>query len=254
MTAFDDYADRYDQVAFHRTDTGVLTMRLHTGDGPTVWSLATYNDVLPALRDVAADPDNEVVILTGTGDAFVAGADTSGAGTGPVLPSGFDPFYFAGSRLGSALLDIEAPIIAALNGPHRIHTELSLLADIVLAAENASWHDAGHLPAGIVPGDGAQVVWQELLGPVRANYFFWTQQTITAEEAKVLGLCNEVLPVDQLLARAHTLADQLLALPRLTRRYTHALLAARWRSLLRESTVYGMALEGLSLVDATARP
>jgi enoyl-CoA hydratase/carnithine racemase len=58
-------------------------------------------------------------------------------------------------------LDVEAPMIAAVNGPALIHAELALLCDIVLASETAVFQDLPHFPSGLVPGDGVHVVFPE---------------------------------------------------------------------------------------------
>jgi len=100
-----------------------------------------------------------------------------------------------------------------------------------------------------VPGDGVQVLWPLVLGPIRGSYFLWTAQTLSAREAQDLGVVNEVLPSDCLQARADEVARQLLALPPLTRRYTRAALGHRIRRLLHEGVGYGLALEGISAQD-----
>ena len=144
-------------------------------------------------------------------------------------------------------------MIAAINGPVRIHTDVPLLCDVVLASEKTEFFDKGHLPSGIVPGDGTQVIWEELLGPIRSSYFLMMQNTLGAREALQLGVVNEVLTPDELLPRARSIAGELAELPDLTLRYTRATLNARRRGVYREQTWAGMAVEGLSAVDAFGR-
>jgi enoyl-CoA hydratase/carnithine racemase len=57
------------------------------------------------------------------------------------------------------LLDIEVPVIAAVNGPALIHAEIPVLSDIVICSEKAEFQDAPHFANGVVPGDGVHVVW-----------------------------------------------------------------------------------------------
>jgi enoyl-CoA hydratase/carnithine racemase len=92
------------------------------------------------------------------------------------------------------LLEIEAPLIAAVNGPATVHSEYVLLADITVASEDAVFADKPHLGFGIVPGDGIQVIYEELLGVNRARYFALTQQRLETGEAQALGFVNEVVP------------------------------------------------------------
>src|SRR5208282_1965159 len=100
------------------------------------------------------------------------------------------------------LLDIEVPIVAAVNGPALVHAEIPVLSDIVIAAESAEFQDAPHFPNGIVPGDGVHVVWPLVLGTNRGRYFLLTGQKLSAREAQTLGVVSEVVSRDKLLARA----------------------------------------------------
>jgi enoyl-CoA hydratase/carnithine racemase len=62
------------------------------------------------------------------------------------------------------VLDIDVPMISAVNGPCNMHSEVPLLGDIVLASEDAYFQDASHFPRGQVPGDGQHVIWSFLAG------------------------------------------------------------------------------------------
>src|ERR1700692_2470872 len=104
------------------------------------------------------------------------------------------------------ILDIEAPLIAAVNGPVRLHSEYVLLADIVLATPSTVFQDKPHFDFGIVPGDGVNLLWPEVFGSVRGSYFILTRQELDAETAKSWGAVNEVVAADRLLARAHEIA------------------------------------------------
>jgi enoyl-CoA hydratase/carnithine racemase len=94
-----------------------------------------------------------------------------------------------------------------------------------------------------VPGDGAHVVWPMLLGPSRARYFLLTGERIGAEEAKRLGFVHEILPREQLMARAHELALQITAGPQLAVRMTRQLLTQDLRRRMHADLPFGMAAE-----------
>ncbi len=246
-----DYFDKYSTIAFDRTDEGVLTIRFHSDDGPVVYASAHHNDWVNSFYDISADRDNKVVIITGTGDEFVAREEWD-------LPANkvvhWDQIYWEGKRLLQNLLNIEVPVIGAVNGPATVHAEIALLSDITLASDNATFQDAPHVAGGVVCGDGVQIVWQEFLGMNRGKYFLMTGQTLSAREALELGVVNEVVPRDQLMARAHEHAQKLLALPEMTRRYSRVVLNHRMKRLLHEGLGYGLALEGMGIMSQYDEP
>jgi enoyl-CoA hydratase/carnithine racemase len=242
-THLDDYAQRYAHVALRRED-GVLEMRLHSDGGPLLWGAAPHTELGSCFEDVARDPDNRVVILTGTGDRFCTEVDKSWAGE--MTPAKWDTIYFNGKRLLTNLINIEVPVIAAVNGPARVHSELAVLSDIVLASEEAEFADAPHFRLGTIPGDGVHVVWQNLLGPNRGRYFLLTGERIGAAEARQLGIVGEVLPAAELSARAWDLARKLARQSDTTLRYTRVALTQNLKRQLLEGVGYGLALEGLN--------
>jgi enoyl-CoA hydratase/carnithine racemase len=247
------YFNHYQNLAMERTDSGILTLRLHTDGGPIVFTGQTHRDLPRALAEIGADRDNKIVILTGTGDVFMDEID--GASLGEIFkPGEWDKIYWEGRRVLQRLLEIEAPIIAAVNGPATVHSEYVLLADITIASEDATFSDKPHMGFGIVPGDGIHVIYEELLGVNRARYFALTQQQLEAQEAKELGLVNEVVPKSEVYDRAFAIAEQLAAKPQLFLRYTTVALRQRLLQRLNEGTQLGMALEGLTAADLAYQP
>ena len=144
------------------------------------------------------------------------------------------------------LLNIDAPMISAVNGPATRHSELPLLCDIVLASETACFHDSGHFENGQVPGDGVNIVYPLLLGLNRARYFMLMGQSLSAQEALRLGLVNEVLPPDELLARAWEIAEKLVKHPPLQLKYTRMVLTEELRRRLQEHVGYSLILEAMA--------
>jgi 6-oxocamphor hydrolase len=240
---FDDYAGRYDHVVMSRDDRGILEMRLHTDGGPLVWGAAPHTELGYAFSDVGADRDNRVVIITGTGDRFIGKLDTSWVG--PMSPEKWDVIFAHGKRLLQRLLEIEVPVIGAVNGPATVHAELAVLSDIVIAADHTYFSDAPHFKYGTVPGDGVHVVWPLLLGPNRGRYFLLTGQRLSGAEAQQLGVVNVVLPADQVLPRAHELAAELAQQHEMTLRLTREAVVQPLRRLLLDNIPFGLALEGL---------
>jgi len=250
MTERPGYFDRYQSIAFSRSAAGVVEMRLHTRGGPALWgtSLTSLHAELgQAFLDIARDPANRVLVLTGTGDSFIAAMDREEGFHEPSLAHAWPRIYDEGIALLRNLLDVPFPIIAAVNGPALIHAELAVLSDIVLASETAVFADAAHMP-GAVPGDGVHTVWTMVLGPNRGRYFLLTNEHIGAAEAKALGVVGEVLPAEQLLARAHALAAQLAQSSRETLRFSRSLLTHELRQKLNAQLGSGLAHEALAML------
>jgi enoyl-CoA hydratase/carnithine racemase len=138
-------------------------------------------------------------------------------------------------------------MISAINGPALRHSEVPLLCDIVLAAEDTTFQDSAHFANGLVPGDGMHIVYPLLMGLNRGRYFLLTGQTLTAREAQNIGLVSEVLPRAELLPRAWALAEQLAQRPRLVLRYSRVLLTHQLKRQMHDLLGYGLALEGLGV-------
>jgi len=251
LTNLSEYAEKYQMVRMKRTD-GILQVNLHTDGGPFQWSSAAHQELERAFLDIGRDPDNEVVILTGTGAEFSGPTVEPGKHrmSGVMTPARWDHTYWEGKHLLMNLLNIEVPVISAVNGPATRHAEIAVLGDIVLAADTATFQDSAHCNGGLVPGDGVHVVFPLLLGTNRGRYFLLTGQSLSAQQALDFGLVSEVMPAADLLPRAWMLARQLLLQPRLVRRYARVLLVQDLKRRLHDLLGYGLALEGLAASQA----
>jgi enoyl-CoA hydratase/carnithine racemase len=246
MINFEQYVNKYKHIRMERRD-GILQMQIHTNGETVIWGVDPHEELGYCFSDIGADPENQAVIITGTGEKFIGEIDFGSAVK--ITPRLWDHVYWDAKRLLMNLLDIEVPVIAAVNGPATIHAELAVLSDIVLAPDTAVFQDAPHFSSGLVPGDGVHVVWPLVLGVNRGRYFLLTGQKLSAQEALQLGVVSEVLPKDQLLPRAWDLARQLLKQPPLTRRYARVLLTQQLKKLLLDNLGYGLALEGMGAVE-----
>lgn len=249
---FDDYCNRYETIRFARSADGVLTMTLHTRGGPALWgtSLASLHCELGhACADIARDPENRVIVITGTGDTFCAAMDAEERFPESSLAAMWPRIYQEGIALLENLLALPVPVIGAVNGPALIHAEIAVLSDIVLAAEHAEFADLAHVPGGAVPGDGVHTVWPMLLGPNRGRYFLLTGERIGAEEARRLGVVAEVLPAAELMPRALELAGQLARLPLPVLRNTRAVLTRNLRRRMQDELAYGLGAEAVAMLS-----
>jgi enoyl-CoA hydratase/carnithine racemase len=247
MSRFDAYRESFPNARLTRSETGVLEVALHTDGGKLIFNGHTHEQFVELFHAIGADPENRVVILTGSGDAFMDTITPDGFDF--FSPQGYDKIYREGKKVLMNILDIEAPVIAAVNGPVRLHSEYILLADIVLATPATVFQDHPHFEFGIVPGDGVNLLWPEAIGTIRGRYFILTRQELDAQTAKEWGAVNEVLPPDRLLVRAREIAEGLAKLPPLTTRYTRVALTQKLRRIIDEGVGYGLALEGISAAD-----
>ncbi|MFG1427958.1 enoyl-CoA hydratase/isomerase family protein [Roseixanthobacter glucoisosaccharinicivorans] len=247
MSTFNSYKNSFPNARLTRSESGVLEVALHTDGGKLIFNGHTHEQFVDLFHQIGSDPDNHVVILTGSGDAFMDAISPEGFDF--FSPRGYDKIFREGKKVLMNILDIEVPLIAALNGPVLLHSEYALLADIVLATPETVFQDKPHFDFGIVPGDGVNLLWPEVIGSVRGRYFILTRQVLDARTAKEWGAVNEIVPAESLLSRAHEIAEQLAALPPLTSRYTRIALTQKLRRIVDEGAGYGLALEGISAAE-----
>ncbi len=254
VSKFEDYRDRFRHIAMERSDNGILEMRLHSDGGDLLWGLDAHEDIAAAWDAVARDPENRVVILTGTGDTFIHLGGVYSDNPKWATPEVWKRVHNVGRRLVMSHLDVEVPVIAAVNGHATLHSEQVLLCDIVIAAEHAHFADHAHFHHGVIPGDGIQVIWPHVIGLNRGRYFLLTGQELSAQEAKDFGAVNEVVPADQVLPRARELAEMLAAKPDFALRATRMLLVNELRKLMSDGVNMGLMTEGLGAADFWPEP
>jgi enoyl-CoA hydratase/carnithine racemase len=246
LVTFDQYRTRYQHIRMDRDD-GILQMTFHKEGGPFRLCALAHAELCDAFYQVSADHENRLVILTGTGDVFCAAWDRDfDHSSGDAIAKA----HWEGRRLLQNLLDVEAPVIAAINGPSLVHC-FPVVADITLCSENATFMDGHISEIGVAVGDGASTVWQYLMGPTRAKYFLLMGQTIDARQAVDYGVVNEVLPQARLLDRAWEIARELARRPQTALRYSRIILNHQYRRLMQEEIAMSYGLQYLG--GATTR-
>ncbi len=247
MSRFDTYKNSFPNARLTRSASGVLEIVFHTDGGKLVFNGHTHEQFVDLFHQVGSDADNRVVILTGSGDAFMDAISPEGFDF--FSPIGYDKILREGKKVLMNILDIEVPMITALNGPVLLHSEYALLTDIILATPETVFQDKPHFDFGIVPGDGVNLLWPEVIGSIRGRHFILTRQILDAQTAKEWGVVNEIVPSDGLLARAREIAEGIAVLPQLTSRYTRIALTQKLRRIVDEGAGYGLALEGISAAE-----
>jgi enoyl-CoA hydratase/carnithine racemase len=254
MTALDSYKIKYKHIQFERHD-GILQMTLHTNNGPLQWGPSSQQEIVQAFTDVGADRENRLIILTGTGDIFSGPKAEPGKSfykevQDNITADLLDRTHWYAKRLMTRMLDIEVPMIAIVNGPAMRHSEIPLMCDIVIAADDASFEDTAHFQiASQVPGDGINIVYTMLLGLNRARYFMLMGEIIPAKKALELGLVSEVMPRKDLLPRAWEIARQLAQKNDLLLRYTRIVLSQPLRNWMERDVAYHLGMESLAKLD-----
>jgi enoyl-CoA hydratase/carnithine racemase len=241
--ALDEYAERYaDKWMLDRTDNGVLTAKWHTDGHDIEYGIGFHRSIGQLMEDIGQDPDNEVLILGGHGDTFLkkfAGVIDEPAN----MPwYSYEHMFQDGTRMVESLVSsLRIPTIGVINGDG-YHTEIALLGDLTLMAEDAVISDP-HFVMGGLPADGIQTTLRNLMGVKRANYAMLMFDQIDAQKALDFGLVNEVLPREQLYDRAMEIAQFIMTKPRIIRRMTAEILKQPWRKAFAEELRPNFAAE-----------
>ena len=185
--------------------------RLNAVNGPL------HHELEQVWIDLAADSEVNAIIFTGAGRAFCAGGDIKAMTEGGFVDStkqgkgrGRGPITAAnGRRLVENMLDVEQPIIGAINGDAiGLGATLALLSDIIVVSEKARFADT-HVKVGVVAGDGGAVIWPLLVGPHRAKEFLMRGNFINGAEAGRIGMVNYAVPPEEVMAKSQELAQEL---------------------------------------------
>ena len=171
---------------------------LNRPDAMNALSGAMCDELSPLLARLGRDPEVRVLVLTGAGRAFCAGADLKGVlGDSADAPGADDPLNAFLDRVSDTIDRLRAlpkPTIAALNGLTMAGgLELAMACDLMIAAESARIGDA-HANFGVFPGAGGTAVLPRRIGPTAAKYLLFTGDTQSAAELLPLGLVNPVVP------------------------------------------------------------
>jgi enoyl-CoA hydratase len=151
-----------------------------------------------ALDEVELNEDVKVLVLTGSGDkAFVAGADITEINKLNALEAKF--FCKQGHDVMARLQDLSIPVIAAVNGfALGGGSEMALSCDFIYASDTAKF-GLPEITLGIIPGFGGTQRLPRLIGKNLAKEMIFTGKMLSAEEAKAIGMVNQVLPLAELM-------------------------------------------------------
>ncbi|MFM0198982.1 enoyl-CoA hydratase/isomerase family protein [Paraburkholderia fungorum] len=190
-----------EDVLLYQAEGSVARLTLNRPKAMNSLNLAVLAELDRRLTEIAADNEMRVLVLTGAGAAFCAGADLKEVLAGQHLGPGEADFLDRANQVFGRLRNFPKPVIAALNGVTMAGgLELAMCADLVVAAESATLADA-HANFGVYPGAGGAAVLPRLIPLNMAMYLLLTGKSLSATEMKACGLVCEVHP-DAALADA----------------------------------------------------
>ena len=247
-TIRDSYFTAYRSLKLTRDAEGVLVVQLDSNGGPLTFTAQAHTEVVGAFYRISQDRANKIVILTGAGGDFMIGVDWSSF-ENVSDPGVWSQIHDEGVQVLENIANIRVPVIAAIEGRAHIHSEYALLANVIVAAEGATFQDVGHFAAGVVPGDGIFTTWSYRAGAGRAEAFLLNPQPVTAQTALDWGVVAEVVPNGRALARAREFAALYLKAPEVTRRDTRVHFIRPLKERIVQEVGYGLSLEGASAAD-----
>jgi len=211
----------YEEVQYEAED-GIATITIDRPDVYNAFSPTTLGELNDAIRRAEGDDAVYVVILTGAGDAFCAGADvTEMPDWSDMRKEEYAGYLWTVQNVVRQLRRMAKPSIAAVGGPAiGAGCDFALACDLRVVAEDAILRE-GFVRVGLVPGDGGAWLLPRLVGEAKAREYLLTGMDIDAEEAVDIGLAAD--RTDDALAGARDLAEELLSLPATAVRNTNRL-------------------------------
>lgn len=226
-------------------DDGVATLMLDRPEHGNAVDDAMHSELTRVFVRARADDRVRAVVLTGAGDTFCRGGDSSASRTFTTL-TGLTPVQEA-RLIVEILLDLEKPLVAAVNGDALgLGAVLATLADAAIVARSARIGDQ-HVAGGVTAGNGSAALWPALIGLNRAKRLLLGAEVLSAEQAVEIGLLGEVVDDASVRAAATTLAVQWAAMPAFALQSTKRVLNLHLKDAASRALDYGLALEEQAL-------
>jgi 2-(1,2-epoxy-1,2-dihydrophenyl)acetyl-CoA isomerase len=196
-----------------RLEGGVLTLILNRPERLNALNAPLIEALSAGIKRAEADPDCRVVLITGAGRGFCAGADLANRAFAPgqtrpdlgeALENGLNPII-------RGIRNLPKPVVCAVNGPAAgAGANIALACDIVLAAKAAQFLQA-FARIGLIPDAGGTFVLPRLIGDARARALMMMAEPIGAERAEAIGMIYRAVDDEDLMGEAHTVAERLAA-------------------------------------------
>lgn len=195
-------------VLQHR-EGSVAVLTLNRPEAKNALDVATADDLTAQLRALRTDDEVRALVLTGAGGDFCSGGDVKGMGGAPKTPEQRRAGMVRYRELGTALMVLDKPVIAAIDGvAFGAGLSLALLADLMLVSSRARLAMVFHR-IGLVPDVGAWYTLPRAVGLQRAKELIYSAREFGADEAVRMNMALEVTAPEALLPRALQLAQSL---------------------------------------------
>lgn len=238
----------YEFLLFERHAPGVLLITINRPGVLNAANSRLHFELSQVWKDIGADDETNVALITGAGQAFSAGGDLEmidriAGNTAEVARA-----WREAGDLVYNMINLDKPIVSAINGVAvGAGLAVALLADISIASDAMRITD-GHLRLGVAAGDHAVIIWPLLCGMAKAKYYLLTADFIDGREAERIGLVSMCVPADELMDRALAVARKLGAGPQPALRWTKRSLN-NWLRMAGPSFDASLALEMLGFFD-----
>jgi enoyl-CoA hydratase/carnithine racemase len=237
MPTLEELQEKYKDF-FHLTfKNGILDIRMHSDNGPVLWSYQMHNAMAEIYTDIGHAKWVECLIITSTPPYWIHGSDNASFQEVEQSKDNDPRFnvqiYDTLKVVENFVNDIEVPTIAAING-RGFHWEMCMMSDITICTPDFILQDDHFgMKGGHVPGDGMAMCMQYILGIKRGNYMALTCKGIDAEECLRLGAVNEIAEADKIVERAWEIAETyIMPKSRSCRRMTHYNCVRPWKDLI----------------------
>ncbi len=205
-------ADRYAAYDKLKIDYPAERVLRITFDNPANYNSIdehAHTQITNIWRDIDADPDINVVIVTGAGKAFSSGGDFDWIERMTTDQRELQHVWKEAKDLVYNIINCNKIMISAINGPAAgASLVVGILADISIAGKSAKIVD-GHPRLGVAAGDVAAIIWPMLCGMAKAKYYLLSGKALSGEEAERIGLVSQCVEDDRLQETAMEIAQDI---------------------------------------------
>lgn len=217
------WAERFETLLVS-ADGPVRVVTMNRPDERNAADGIMHRELAEVWAALADDRDCGAVVLTGAGRAFSAGGDFPRMVATQNDQAIQDEVFAEARATVLGMIALPQPLIGAVNGAAvGLGASLVSLCDLAIASERAFLADP-HLGVGLVPADGAALLWPMVMGLMRAKRYIFTGERISAQTALQLGLVSDVVPAEEVLPSAIALAHKLCEVPPAALRETKRLM------------------------------